>query len=60
MIFENRPKGTKVWNPEYGFGELVSKSPKYKEDGCMIVRFGDWGDIYVPRKNLTEIEEENA
>lgn len=60
MIFENTLPGTTVWNAEYGFGELKSKSPDFKEDHCMLVYFerSGYGLILVPRKDLTEIEKE--
>jgi len=58
MISESVPKGTIVWNAEFGFGIVKSKSPNFREDNCMIVSTDSMGVLYVPRRNLTEIETE--
>ena len=58
MISENIPKGTIVWNEEHGLGTYVTKSPRFSEDNCMIVKFSHIeGWVLVPRRNLTEVED---
>jgi len=58
MISENIPKGTTVWNPVHGFGTYVTKSPRFSEDNCMVVKFShNKGFLLVSRRNLTEVED---